>query len=91
MRDCVCVSVRVRAPECAACFCRWAPGSGGVGVFGVFLWRRVHPGGGVCTRRAADHGSACAWLCIYVDTRAKGRVSVCVNCTGVSGKEGGRY
>lgn len=47
--------------------------------------------GGVCTRRAADRGSACAWLCIYVDTQAKGRVSVCVNCTGVSGKEGCRY
>lgn len=41
MRDCV--SVRVRAPGCAACFCRWAPGSGSVGVF---LWRRVHPESG---------------------------------------------
>lgn len=33
----------------------------------------------------------CAWMCIYVYTRGKGRVSVCVNCGGVSGKEGCRY
>ena len=42
----------------------------------------------VCAPRELAVYLPCVWMCIYVCTRGKGCVRVCVNCRRASGKEG---
>ena len=86
---CVCVCVYVRVRVCArarAAMCY---------VFlqvGPWVWRCRGFSAAVCApRERLTTYLPCVWICIYVYTPGKGCVSVCVNCGGVSGKEGCRY